>query len=426
MNKQSQIKDIPSISKTQKDAESLANIKKAWPILRPLFKTVGVDIDKMEDPLSKIDELIEKSKELISIPDQFNELFAEHGWIIYGRLDMNIVKEAILLAESGDFGSAERVLVNYHSPELVERELKTMRVVSSFQSRMALAEKALKDYQERRYYACVLVILSLLDGMVNELQQRGFFSKDVDLTAWDSIAAHSKGLQLLSSIFNRGRQKTRTEQITVPFRNGIVHGMDLGYDNKIVAAKVWAALFATREWALKAERGELVAPPPKPEKSWKEILHQLQEIKKTKERLADWKPRQIKVGRDIPPNGNPDEFEEGSPEKKLAEYFKYWMSNNYGFMAKYLSPKLGPPVKEAPKQIREIYQGKTLQNWEIINVEDQAAAITIITTKLEYVYDGQKMNSVVDVRLICEDENDFGVVRGKPGSKWALVNWGLV
>lgn len=104
-----------------------------------------------------------------------------------------------------------------------------------------MTQKALADYEEERYYACVLVVLALLDGLVNELHEkrRGFFSSEIDLTAWDSMSAHDKGLNVLANIFQTGRYTTTTDSITIPYRNGIMHGMDLSFDNKMVAAKAW-------------------------------------------------------------------------------------------------------------------------------------------------------------------------------------------
>ena len=66
------------------------------------------------------------------------------------------------------------------------------------------------------------------------------------LSSWSSFwgQLYSKGLNALNRIFQKMRQKTVTDEITIPFRHGIVHGMDLGYDNRMVAAKCWAALFA--------------------------------------------------------------------------------------------------------------------------------------------------------------------------------------
>jgi len=233
-----------------------------------------------------------------------------------------------------------------------------MVAVEAFRNRMPLAEKALVDFKHGRYYSTVLIVLSLLDGMVNEIQQKGFFAQDVDLTAWDSVVVHSKGLQKLTSILSQSRKKTRTENLTIPYRHGIVHGMDLGYDNKTVAVKSWVALFATRDWALRAERNQLEAPPPKPEKSLKEILQQIQDLEQDKKALVNRKARDIETGKDIPVFGTSTVYEDNSPEQKLAEFMNYWIVNNYGYMGKCISTKIGHPIKELPLRIREEYLGK--------------------------------------------------------------------
>jgi len=265
----------------------------------------------------------------------------------------------------------------------------------------------------------------LLDGMVNEIQQKGFFTQGVDLTAWDSVAAHSKGLQKLTSILSQSRKKTRTESLTVPYRHGIVHGMDLGYDNQIVAVKSWVALFATRDWAVKAERNQLEAPPPKPEKSLKEILQQIQDLERDKKALASWRSRSIEIGTDVPLFGETTLYEDNSPEQKLAEFLNHWKTNNYGYMAKCISTQIGHPIKELPLRIREEYRGKQLKSWEFQKIKDESPAITVISMNATYEENGLTNAKLLEARLICEDDHSYGVVRGKPGSRWALVTWYL-
>lgn len=300
-----------------------------------------------------------------------------------------------------------------------------MIAAEAFRSRMPLAEKALIDFKEGRYYSTVLVVLSLLDGMVNEIQQKGFFTQGVDLTAWDSVAAHSKGLQRLTSILSQSRKKTRTASLTVPYRHGIVYGMDLGYDNQIVAVKSWVALFATRDWAVKAERNQLEAPPPKPEKSWKEILQQIQDLDRDEKALASWKPRSIEIGTDVPLFGETTVYEDNSPEQKFAEFLNHWKSNNYGYMAKCISTQMGHPIKELPLRIREEYRDKQLKSWEFQEIKDESPAITVISINTTYEENGLTNAKLLEARLICEDDQGYGVVRGKPGSRWALVTWYL-
>jgi hypothetical protein len=380
------IRDIPSIAKTLKDARNMAAFKRIMPLCRPFLKLLGVDVEKMDDALDKVDDLVRQIEEMSKIPDHFNDMFASRGWISYDLLNLEVAKAAIAKAESGDVDGAETDLVNYYSTETIRWKLQTMNGVRAFRPRVPLAQKALTDYEERRYYSCVLVVLALLDGLVNELHERrrGFFSAEIDLTAWDSISAHNRGLNVLANIFQKGRYTTTTEPITIPYRNGIMHGMDLEYDNKMIAAKAWAALFAVRDWALKAEAGLLEAPPEEPQKTWNEIFQQLRENQASKERLAQWEPRDITIGIDIPQTGSPELFVDGTPEKRLAEYLTFWQARNYGYMARCLSAKLAPPAKQAPARIRQIFASKSLKSFEFTSVQDSGAALSIIQTQLMF------------------------------------------
>lgn len=421
------IRDIPSIAKNLKNARDMATLKRILPFCRPFLKLLGADVQKMDDALANVDNLVQQIEEMSQIPDRFNGIFASRGWIIYDLLNFEVAKNAIAKAESGDMDGAETDLVNYYDAETVRWKLQAMKGIRAFHPRVALAQKALIDYEEKRYHACVPVVLSLLDGLVNELQEkrRGFFAEEVDLTAWDSISAHSSGLNVLVGIFQKGRYKTTTESITIPYRNGIMHGMDLGYDNKIVAAKAWAALFSTRDWALKAEKGLLEAQPEEPRKNWKEILDQLRTNQANKEKLEQWKPRDIKVGIDVPKSGTSVFFADRTPEKQLAKYLNFWRDKNYGYMAQSLSLKMGTPAKQAPARLRQVFSSKTLKSFEFVSIQDHAAALSIISTNLVFEEDGEEVFKSFDFRLINEDCQGNPEVSGTPDSDWKIINWAI-
>lgn len=419
------IKDIPSFKKIREDSKSISILVRGWPILRPLFKLFGADVVTIDDVIKKVDPIILLVDEVTSLPDEFNNLFSDHGWIMYGNMNVDIAKKAIEVGKAGHIKEAEDILVEFYSADEIESELKTMFAVQAFRNRMSLAEKALIDFKEGRYYASILVVISLLDGMVNEIQQRGFFNQDVDLTAWDSVAAHNNGLQKLVSVLSRSRTKTCTESIEIPYRHGIIHGMDLGYDNQLVAVKSWVALLATRDWALLAEHGQLGAPPPKPEKSFLETLHQLGELEKDKKAITEWNPRNIEIGSTLPKTGTPSDYENYSPEQKFVEFLTYWQKNNYGFMANCMSKQINRENKTLPRHIREHYSEKLLSEWQLYEVEDIAPGITDITVKVTIAEEGKKYNRLLQTRVIREDDQEFAVVREKPGSQWVLVTWHL-
>ena len=163
----------------------------------------------------------------------------------------------------------------------------------AFHPRWYLAQAAKADYLEGRYYSAVPLVLILIDGFVNDIEQTGFFTDRTDLTAWDSIAAHSSGLTKLAAIFNHSRTKTTTEPLSLPYRHGILHGRDLGYANKVVAAKAWAALAAIADWASDLRSGKKQPKPQAAPPSLDELLLKLQDIERCKKNTAAWKPREI-------------------------------------------------------------------------------------------------------------------------------------
>ncbi|MHA6481658.1 hypothetical protein ACX1C1_07115 [Paenibacillus sp. strain BS8-2] len=321
------LRDIASMNELSTTATSMVQMKQAMPILGPLFKEFGVDVDKMDDALQNVDEISKQTSEFVRIPDRFNNFFADHGWIMYSMMSFEVAKEAVLEAEVGNFKAGLELLVRYYDVESVRFQLNRLNSIKAFRPRMALAFKALIDYEEKRYHACVPVVLALMDGLVNELHEdhRGISAGSTNLEAWDSIAAHSQGLGKLVRIIRKGRRKTTSESITLPYRNGILHGTDLGYDNEVVAAKTWALLFAVGEWATKVERGETTAPEDKPEDSLLDILEKVQEAQSFKEEIENWKPREsISLNHDL--------FMQGTPEFALNQFLGYWVQKNYGKM----------------------------------------------------------------------------------------------
>lgn len=422
-----QIRDIPSMRKMLEETTNIVAFKRAFPLIRPFLRLLKVDVNGIEDALACVDELAEQAQKLTSIPDRFNDHFAERGWVIFDRMDLGVAENAVKKADASDLDGAEADLVDYYSPETVRWHLMGMRAVYAFSPRMRLAEKGLEDYEAERYHACVPAVLALTDGLVNELhqQRRGFFAEGVDLEAWDSIAAHSKGLGTLTRVLQKGRYKTTTDPLTIPYRNGILHGMDLGYDNRMVAAKTWATLFAARDWAIRAEQGLLEAHPEEPSPSWREVLKMVRENEEDKARLQQWKPRHIQLGCDVPVSGAPDAYPKGTPERKLAEYLDYWKKRNFGFMAQCIAPTFGPPSKIAPARLKEEFEYKKLTSFELEEIRDEAAAITVMDTKIQFEVDEQPTETQFTFRLVNSDEDGLPATRGEPGSKWGLVFWAI-
>jgi len=366
------IQDIPSMQKALSDLRGFKSVKAVFPFFKPVLKVFGVNVKQIDEALAQLPDLEKMAARLVTLPDRFNDQFGARGWIIYDLMNVETAISAVERAESGDVDGAEEQLVEHYSAETVGWLLMMMNPVQAFRPRMPLARKALEDYGEGRYHACVPVVLALLDGMVNDIviggKRQGFFAEDVDLTAWDSIAAHEQGLGQLVKLLQATRMKTTTEPISIPYRHGILHGMDLGYDNKMVAAKTWAALFAARDWALKAEQGMLVKPADEPKKTFKQLAKQLLENEEDRKLLEAWQPRHLQLGEDVPTVGNPEQYDLGSPERALVEFLEYWKARNYGRMSGFIWRIEASSKNAAAGEMRSYYGDQLLEHFQLLDL----------------------------------------------------------
>lgn len=426
------IQDIRSIQKLLEDQNNLTTLRKAMPFMRPFLKLLQIDVSKMDDAFEKLDAMKDQLNRLATIPDKFNDTFASSGWIMYEMMNLDVAEKAISLAENESINAGEQELADYYTLEQVKWRLLTMYGVKAFHSRMELANKALIDYEEGRYHACVPVILALLDGMVNEIHgkqrglRRGFSSGEADLEAWDSIAGHSKGLNELKRIFNTGRYSTVSDPITIPYRNGIMHGMDLGYDNKIVAAKTWAALFAAREWALKAEQDLLEEQPEEPKKTWKEVFHVIDELNKVKKYQGEWIPREwTPEAETIVLEMNL--FNNQTPEHNLAEFLLLWKQKNYGKMGNQLSRYInGHEIKAFPAKIRNIYSKLQFISFKVESIVESAPSITLVSGIVEYIDNGSSVSKGITARIIAETPEGEMALRITDGTIWRIMDMNIL
>lgn len=237
------IKDNPSHAELVESSTGMAALARVVGFLEKF----GIKNNALSEAMKRVPGIVEQTKGLINLPDRFNDHFCARGWIAYESLNVDLMQRAVALADDGSIAGAEEHLVAHYTPENMRFMLLRLYNIEQFRPRSELTEKVLDDYVSERYHAVIPVLLTIIDGFVNDIEQTGFFAACTDLTAWDSIAAHSTGLSALCDVFTTSRMKTTDEEITLPYRHGILHGRDLGYGNKIVAAKTWAALFAVAD-----------------------------------------------------------------------------------------------------------------------------------------------------------------------------------
>ncbi|MCL4258601.1 MAG: hypothetical protein KJZ53_08750 [Anaerolineales bacterium] len=417
--------EIKNNPKYQKLLSQLIDAQSFKPLLS-LLRLLGLDVKVLEEQLLEMNRLKGEVERLASLPDRFNNLFLSHGWLLFEAFEVSAAEKAIEICETQGISAADDFLASYLSPEWVKKHFVYLTHIEGFSQRVTLAEKALIDYEEQRYYATALVVLTLIDGWVNELnivdyQRLSFFSDKTNLVAWDSVVAHESGLPKLKKLLSSPRLKTRTEEIRIPYRNGIMHGMDLGYDNKYVAAKAWATLFAVREWAIKVRDGQLTPPPEPAAAKRKTFWESIEDYKNTMSEIESskrWKPTETDYS-----HLNLDQqvklFKKNSPEYRLLEFLDAWKKRNYGHASSLFTKML----TISPGEARETLAPKQLHAARLLGIKYTTPFTSDVRAELRLTTGSTMETSNYEFRLVATDTLGGTILMPNSESYWGVATW---
>lgn len=423
VDNEDKIADIPRLRDLSNTANAVSFLAIAGKVLSPLLRLAGHDIRPQLKELAEARRtLVPQIKSLVEAPDEFNRLLGNRGWIAYSMMSHERSLGAIDLARAGRHNEADALLADSYDDDALQFNLLRMRRLRFFADRMELAQLAAVDHSAQRYHAVVPVLLAMIDGLSSDVsrQNESIFSQRADPTSWNSVVGHPRGLKRLANLMQEPRMKTRTEPITIPYRHGILHGRDLGYANKIVAAKCWSMLFATGEWAADVEEGRRTAPPPVAPPTLRELAKDLtrtvEKHQRWKQRLEALAPRDVTVGTTVPAEGLAAAYDSGSPERTLVEFIHYWAKPNYGGMSKLVdAANIHPGVR--PKRIRKAFEPwKIRGDFRLVSIASRGPSVVDI----ELVLDG----TAVEVLLwFVDDEGNTQLPDGLDGGSWRIVNW---
>jgi hypothetical protein len=388
--------DLPSVS------ELLEQIRGFKALTLVIARKQRAQVLKLEGDL----------KQLAKLVDDFYALLGSRNWIFHENLNTEQMTAVVRLSAD----EAELRLIDfYKDSEQLDFMIRTLCRFPQLLDRMALIERAQKDYEEGRYYATVLVLITIMDGFVNDIEtarRRGLHARTEDeMAAWDSVVGHHLGLASAHKTFTKRFSKTSDEEVYELYRNGIMHGMLLNYDNPVVATKAWNRLFAAADWATSREKQEI---PPEPKPKWNELFRQIGDNQKTKKALEEWRPRVA------------TEAEAGFTNEPLylvaVDYLAAWQTSNYGRMAQLLSSLARDDDESDSKtagMVREQSAGFELSGFGISKLNFEAPAICEIDISL--VLGDQ--TKPARMRWIREGEDGMSVAPNQPG-EWRLIFWG--
>ncbi|MEX2555759.1 MAG: hypothetical protein WEB06_09015 [Actinomycetota bacterium] len=322
------------------------------------------------------------------------------------------VVEDILDSETDPERAEAKFIEIYRDPDTLGFMIGRLRSLPAMQPRLDLVRLAAQDYAEGRFYATTLVLLSVMDGFVNDVdaERRGLHARtEEEVTAWDDVVGHHRGLSHAHRSFIKSTKKLVTEEMSELQRHGIVHGMVVNYNNVVVATKARNRLFAVADWARsRAKQAEPKKEPPK----LRESLAQVRKSVEAQKANDAWSPSTVRPG--------DAGFETNEVFVAASRYLAAWREKNLGRMATMVPRQLSESsVNKMAGEIRTQFEGFDLQHFEVVALDFNAPAVCEVDVTLTLA-EGVKPGRMRWIRENSEGESVTPIEQGE----WRLWLWG--
>lgn len=232
-----------------------------------------IELGELMPPGSEPHRLARELRDLPTLPDRFNAAFVPSGWVfVEFACGYEVAERALRMkADGAPADEIDRYLTgSFLGLEPIRcQALKLLGggiVEPRFPVRAEVTGRAFEAYEAGDYLVAVPLMLMLVDGFgVSATGTKSIFSDlqklDEMFQSTESMAGHPTALKALLAQLGRGQRGYSEDPLTLPLRNGILHGTRLNYASEVVAAKTLNLVAAVVEWARD------IAPEPTSEKA---------------------------------------------------------------------------------------------------------------------------------------------------------------
>lgn len=378
----------------------------------PTFKEMRTSLSAMmlaklllpKEKRGQVAELKGQIDRMSRLVDAFYAKLGPRHWLYDEQLPMTDIEE---LVELNVDDAESRLVALYRDSSYLGRRVLGLRSRPELSARLRLVELARTDYDADRFHSVVLTLVTVMDGFVNDTDKatrKGLHARDSDeMNPWDSVIGHHMGLaRVHREVFTRTFKKTQVEPVYEVYRNGILHGVLLNYDNLIVATKCWNMLFALDAWA----RAENTASQPEPEKmSVSSTMRRVTATERWRERQEAWAPHE----HDVLPEDD-DEL-----AVTVRSFLENWERGRWGLVGTALHT--GATTTPSASELVEIAKGAfallPLAKWTLRRRRHVASAVAVVDAEL-VVGDVARE---VELRWLHVTEG------GVPASEWEHGRW---
>lgn len=388
------------------------------PFLR-FLAWLGIGGDQFKDLAGEMGKIEGQMVDLIQLPISFHDAFSELGWLCSESTNAETARKALELHKNGCTHEAETLLVADFDGERLEFMVRQLCHLDEFKMRWDQLHEACALTREGRYLAATPLLLIIADGVGTDAFGKSIFAEGVDLEELNSFAGQPDALPKLVRKICETRRKTRSDYLSFPYRNGIIHGRDLGYDNQLVNAKCWSLLGNIAD-VINA-RNKVQELESEPEPSLGEALKGLIRTREFRQRIEEWAPRPVIDERICVSAEVESSLNSGEPEAALVAFLQAWKARNYGRMAQMTHYTQQLPVNQRAGEIRERMRELVLIDAAITRIEDKAAAMTEISVDLNFRDGEQEFINDYVFRMLCYDKEDSPAIHGDDGAQWRVT-----
>lgn len=357
---------------------SLKNMHDAAQGLR--FLNAFVDTEDADSEIVAIEEEIAR---IVEIVGGFYNLLGDRNWVFSDYLSLSRM-EAVTSASSAD--EAESLLIEYlQEQETLRVMLRRLNKYPDMRPRLPLLEKAADDFVACRYYSSVLVVVSMVDGFVNDVnksQRKGLHARmPEEMASEDKAATVPVGLPSFQETFNQSVHARIDDEVHEVMRHGLMHGMLTNYDNKSVAAKAWCLLFAVCDWAddKLREEDQCEQDAANPEERF---LSALEAVARMKQENAQVQARSDKWTPHLVDLNDPAE-DDKSVLADIEGFLESWKTMNYGRLSSYLPDCTHRSRGQKAGEAREIFSEHPIGGYLIERIDRTAPAVAFAEIRIE-------------------------------------------
>ena len=334
-----------------------------------LLRKLGIKNERLDSIYKTSADALEQS-DILTIPDRFNDAFAEKGWIATSSMSANTMRRALELYEAGKELEAENEIILWFEEDTINLfAINRAKKFNKALNRWEQLREALKLTLEERYMSAVPLILIACDGFSSDVMGNSPFVKDADLTAFDSITGHVNSLSSLVKLVTKGVRKSSDDELTLPLRHGILHGQSLGYANRTVCMKAWLLMISLVDWAYdkSSEEDRMRAHKEKASFNFKDLATQVRKAEADKRVMEAFTPAETFGPFD-------EKLGENTPEFAFVDFLVGWKDRNFGRMAKRALNSTQTPINQLAGQMRNDTEFVALTAFEILSVRQGTVA----------------------------------------------------